>query len=97
MAAPVVFRELETRQHELRKSRVVRVDGNLTANLDTVQRGLSARAYLEGYWGFASAPMAAGEASATSACERVQQQALADARAMARFGTRESLPLPLRR
>ena len=94
MAAPVVFRELETRQHELRKSRVVMVDGNLTANLDTVQRGLSARAYLDGYWGFASAPMAAGEASATSARERVQQQALANARAMARFGTRESLPLP---
>lgn len=94
MAAPVVFRELETRQHELRKSRVVMVDGNLTANLDTVQRGLSARAYFDGYWGFASAPMAVGEASATSARERVQQQALANARAMARFGTRTSLPLP---
>ncbi len=97
MTASVASRELETREHELRKSRLVMVDGNLTANLDTVQRGLSARAYLGGYWGFASAPLGVGGASGAntaSARERVQSQALANARAMASFGARTSLPLP---
>ena len=67
MAASIGLRELETREHELRKSRMVMVDGNLTANLDTVQRGLSARAYLGGYWGFASAPLGSGGSSSAGA------------------------------
>ena len=37
---------LETRHHELRKTRLAMVDGNLTANLRSVQAGVSARAYL---------------------------------------------------
>ena len=51
--------ELETRHHELRKSQMVMVDGNLTANLRSVQQGLSARACVDGYWGFASASSSA--------------------------------------
>ena len=35
---------LETRQHELRKMRMVMVDGNLTTNLRSVHTGASARA-----------------------------------------------------
>lgn len=46
----------ETRRHELRKTRVAMVDGSLTANLSTVQSGVSARSYREGYWGLAAAP-----------------------------------------
>lgn len=82
--------ELETREHELRRTRMLMVDGNLTQNLRTVDRGVSARAYVEGYWGFGSQPLAAGVADR----ERVQRQALANARAMARFGARPPLPLP---
>jgi TldD protein len=94
MIANCVTRELETRQHELRKTRMVMIDGNLTVNLDTLQRGLSARAYIGGYWGFASAPVGNSAGLAATAQEHVQQRALANARAMARFGARESLPLP---
>ena len=87
--------ELETRHHELRKSQMVMVDGNLTANLRTVQQGLSARAHAGGYWGFASAP---AQASASAADRHaVQQQALANARAMSRFGPRPPLQLPATR
>src|SRR5215470_13699589 len=82
--------ELETREHELRKTRMLMVDGNLTQNLRTVDRGVSARAYVDGYWGFGSEPLAGGAADR----ERVQRQALANARAMARFGTRAALTLP---
>jgi len=82
--------ELETREHELRKTRMLMVDGNLTHNLRTVERGVSARAYVDGYWGFGSQPLVAGVADR----ELVQRQALANARAMARFGARPPLPLP---
>ena len=84
--------ELETRHHELRKSQMVMVDGNLMANLRTVQQGLSARAHAGGYWGFAAAPAHA----TVDAAERqaVQRQALANARAMSRFGPRQLLQLP---
>jgi TldD protein len=88
--------ELETRHHELRKMRMVMIDGNLTANLRTVQTGLSARAYVGGYWGFASAPLAGAAATpAASAAERqrVQRQALDNARTMSRFGPRAALGL----
>ena len=90
MTATLASRELETRHHELLKTRIVMVDGNLTANLRTVQQGLSARAYLDGYWGFASAPLTTTVAER----ERVQRQALDNARAMARFGPRTTLALP---
>ena len=89
MNTTAAVRELETRQHELRKTRMMMVDGHLTANLRTGQQGLSARAYVDGYWGFASAPLA-GAAQR----ERVQHDALANARAMARFGPRRALDLP---
>jgi TldD protein len=84
--------EMESRHHELRKSQMVMVDGNLTTNTRLVQQGVSARAYLGGYWGFASASAAPG--AAASARLQVQQQALANARAMARFGPRQPLQLP---
>jgi hypothetical protein len=44
MSATLTRHELETREHELRKMRMVMVDGALTVNLRTTQRGLSARA-----------------------------------------------------
>jgi TldD protein len=80
---------LETRHHELRKTRLAMVDGNLTANLRSVQAGVSARAYLGGYWGFASAPADGPDAPA-----RVRQRAAENARAMAGFGERAALALP---
>jgi TldD protein len=80
---------LETRHHELRKSRLVMVDGNLIGNLRSVSAGVSARAYADGYWGFASAP-----ADGAGVAARVQREALANARAMAGFGPREALSLP---
>ncbi|MEN9419551.1 MAG: hypothetical protein RI988_3171, partial [Pseudomonadota bacterium] len=80
---------LETRHHELRKTRLTMVDGHLTGNLRSVQAGVSARAYRDGYWGFASAPASGGDMAA-----RVQQQALANARAMAGFGPRTAFALP---
>ena len=80
---------LEIRHHELRKSRLTMVDGNLTGNLRSVNAGVSARAYVDGYWGFASAPADGAEVAA-----RVQREALANARAMAGFGPRAALTLP---
>ena len=80
---------LETRHHELRKTRMNMLDGSLTANLRTVQAGVSARAYRNGYWGFASAP--AGEPDVQA---RVQRLALDNARTMASFGHSDSLVLP---
>ena len=90
MTATLSRQSLETREHELRKTRMMMVDGNLTLNLRTVERGVSARAYVDGYWGFASEPQAGGAAER----ERLQRQALANARTMTRFGARPPLPLP---
>ena len=80
----------ELRRHELRKTRIVMVDGHLTTNSRTSEGGTSARAYRDGYWGFASAP---GTGNALTA-SRMRQQAEGHALAMARFGARRSLPLP---
>ena len=80
---------LEIRHHELRKSRLTMVDGNLTGNLRSVNAGVSARAYVDGYWGFASAPNDGAEVAA-----RVQREALSNARAMTGFGPRAALELP---
>ena len=90
MTAIASRHELETREHELRKTRMLMVDGNLTLNLRTVERGVSARAYVDGYWGFGSQPLAGGAGDR----DRVQRQALSNARSMARFGARAPLPLP---
>ncbi len=86
---PLADTYLETRHHELRKTRMVMVDGNLTGNLRSVQAGVSARAYRDGYWGFASAP--AGDADAAA---RMPGLALQNAQAMAGFGPRQALALP---
>lgn len=80
---------LETRHHELRKTRMSMVDGNLTGNLRSVQAGVSARAYRDGYWGFASAP-----ADGQGVQAQVQRLAAENARAMALFGARPALSLP---
>lgn len=80
---------LESRHHELRKTRLEMVDGNLTSNLRSVQTGACARAYLGGYWGFASAP-----ADERGAAARLREQALANARSMQVFGSRPAQVLP---
>jgi TldD protein len=80
----------ETRRHELRKSRMLMIDGNLTVNLRSSEGGVSARVYEGGYWGFASLPMAGDAAS----IDRVQRQARANALGMAGFGARRPLALP---
>lgn len=65
------------------------VDGHLAGNLRSVSAGVSTRAYVDGYWGFASAP-----ADGTDVAARVQREALANARAMAGFGARTAYALP---
>lgn len=80
----------EWRRHELRKTRVMMIDGNLTSNLRSREGGTSARAYHDGYWGFASAPGIDDAATV----ERMRAQAWRNAREMSRFGARTSLPLP---
>ena len=80
----------EQRRHAWRKRHLVMVDGNLTTNANNSEGGLSARAYRGGYWGFASAPD--GGDAGTAA--RLRQQAETNARAMARFGSRNAWALP---
>ena len=88
--APTETAYAELRRHALRKRTVVMVDGQLITNADNSEGGISARAYHGGYWGFASEP----DTSDTAAAGRVQLQALGHARAMARFGPRQTLALP---
>ena len=76
----------ETRHHELRKTRLQMVDGNLILNQRQSEGGISSRVYEGGYWGFASVPR--GDAAA------LQQQARRNAQAMARFGLRGAHALP---
>lgn len=76
----------EFRQHELRKRRLVMVDGNLMANDSTHLVGQSARVYQQGYWGYASATEPTG-------ADKLGNVALANARAMQLFGG-ASLHLP---
>src|SRR5690606_36890662 len=71
---------------ELRKRRLVMVDGNLMANDNSHASGQSARAYQKGYWGFASATQPTGS-------DTLGNIALANAKAMQLFGG-ESRPLP---
>ncbi len=88
--APAGAAYSETRQHELRKSRMVMIDGSLTANASTSEGGTSARVFNGGYWGFASAP-AMDDATAA----RVAQKAVENAGVMGRFGDQKSLDMPL--
>ena len=77
----------ETRRHELRKSLMLMVDGNLVSNARTVEAGASARVYEGGYWGFASTSDANGVREVADIARR-------NARAMAKFGQRKALVLP---
>lgn len=79
----------ETRRHELRKTRMLMIDGNLAVNSRTVEAGASSRVYRGGYWGFASSP-GTDEASA----RRVADKAGQNAHAMSRFGAKAELTLP---
>lgn len=78
----------ETRRHELRKSRMLMVDGNLVTNGRSVEAGASARVYEGGYWGFASASATDG-----AKMKEVTDRARRNARAMSKFGARERLAL----
>jgi len=78
---------VETRHHELHKTRILMIDGSLTANSRTAEVGTSARVHDRGYWGFAAVP---GRADANAVLDR----ACANARAMSRFGPRSAAPLP---
>ena len=80
----------ETRRHELRKSRLVMIDGNLAMNSRTAEGGISSRVYDGGYWGFASAPDSGTGANR----EQVDRKARDNARTMARFGARAAFDLP---
>lgn len=88
-SAPTGADYAESRHHELRKTRLLMIDGNLAVNSRTVEAGVSARVYHGGYWGFASAP---GDDAATT--ERVARQARDNARTVARFGDKAVPPLP---
>ena len=77
----------ETRRHELRRTRVTMIDGNLALNSRGVESGISTRVYDGGYWGFASA-------SDTASADAVSDKAQRNARQMARFGARATHSLP---
>lgn len=89
MTAPTGSDYAESRQHEVRKARMMMVDGSLTANTETTEAGSSARVLKQGYWGFASAP---GMDDATAS--RVARKAAENAAAMTSFGGRGKLDLP---
>ncbi|ASP39007.1 peptidase [Bacterioplanes sanyensis] len=74
----------ETRFHELRKRRLVMVDGNLVSNDSTHSVGHSARVFQHGYWGFASSTQ-------PSAANELSNLALANAKAMQLFGGKEQV------
>lgn len=80
----------EARQHEVRKARMVMIDGNLTANTETTEGGSSARVFSKGYWGFASAPAMDGETA-----DRLAEKATDNARDMSRFGKQPEVDMPL--
>ena len=47
----------ELRRHELRKSMVVMLDGQLITNASNSEGGISARAHRDGYWAFRQCQM----------------------------------------
>src|SRR2546421_1016327 len=79
----------ELRRHELRKSRMLMVDGNLVSNTRSMEAGASARVYEGGYWGFASTS-ATDEAKVRDATDLARR----NARAMSRFGAKKTFELP---
>ena len=88
-AAPTGGDYSELRHHELRKTKMVMIDGNLSVNADSAEGGTCARVYRNGYWGFAARP-----GYSTDADEQVGNKALSNARAMADFGPRSTLSMP---
>lgn len=87
--APTGVDYSEARQHELRKTHMVMVDGNLTSNTQSVAGGTSARVFNKGYWGFASVPTM-DDASAA----RVAKKAAENATTMYRFGEQPPFEMP---
>jgi TldD protein len=80
---------LEQRQHEVRRTRMAMMDGNLSMNTQLVDIGSSARAYEGGYWGFASSPtLDPGQSSG------LIDQAARNAKVMGSFGARQAPVLP---
>lgn len=80
---------LEKRRHELRKRRILMVDGNLTQNSLQTEVGHSARVYANGYWGFA-----ASHATDSASVAGLTDQAKRNAETMARFGAKSTHHLP---
>ena len=80
---------VETRHHELRRRRVLMVDGNLMQNSQTLEAGVSARMQEAGYWGFASS-----SETGEGARQGVTDIARRNAATMGRFGPRDMKPLP---
>ena len=79
----------ESRRHELRRTRLVMIDGSLAVNNRSAEASVSERVYDAGHWGFAASP-----AGVDGAAGRVRDKALANARFMGRFGARRPLALP---
>jgi len=80
---------LETRHHELRRRRVLMVNGSVMTNSQTAEAGVSARVHDQGYWGFAASSDLAGDA-----LQRVTATARRNAATMGRFGARDGGALP---
>jgi TldD protein len=80
---------IETRRHELRKRSLLMIDGSLTTNTQSTDAGTSIRVQRDGYWGFA-----AGTGTDAGAADRLKDQALRNAQAMAGFGPRPAMGLP---
>lgn len=89
VSAPAGVDYSEARQHELRKTHLTMVDGNLTSNMQSVAGGTSARVFNKGYWGFASVPTM-DDASAA----RVAKKAVENANTMCRFGSQPQFEMP---
>lgn len=87
--APAGVEYSEMRQHEKRINRMAMVDGNLVANTQTSEGGLSARVFDNGYWGFASTP-----SMDASSADRMRKKAVDNVGAMSRFGKKPELVLP---
>jgi TldD protein len=88
LQAPTGSAYSELRQHEVRKTRLLMIDGNLSLNSRTAEGGICARVYHDGYWGFSSAP------GALDGSARVVNKARQNALAMGRFGAQPTLTLP---
>lgn len=90
LAAPSGVDYAESRQHEVWKTRMVMIDGNLTANSETAEGGFSARVFNKGYWGFASAP-----AMDAATVNKVSKKATDNANTMSRFKDQPAIDMPL--